>query len=100
MECTGSSQKGKSTTWEEKEAKREGIYVYVWLIHVEVWQQTTQFCKAIILQLKINFKSKENAIGGQEAAGYFGRSREDLDSPLWSFYLFSGKISFGTSLVV
>ena len=26
--------------------------------------------------------------------------REDLDSPLWSFYLFSGKISFGISLVV
>jgi len=24
-----------------------------WLIHVEVWQKTTKFCKAIILQLKI-----------------------------------------------
>jgi len=32
--------------------KREGIYVYLWLIHVEVWQKTTKFCKAIILQLK------------------------------------------------
>ena len=30
--------------------KREGIYVYLWLIHVEVWQKTTKFCKAIILQ--------------------------------------------------
>ena len=30
--------------------KREGIYVYLWLIHVEVWQKTTQLCKAIILQ--------------------------------------------------
>ena len=30
--------------------KREGIYVYLWLIHVEVSQKTTQFCKAIILQ--------------------------------------------------
>ena len=29
---------------------REGIYVYLWLIHVEVWQKTTKFCKAIILQ--------------------------------------------------
>ena len=27
-----------------------GIYVYLWLIHVEVWQKTTKFCKAIILQ--------------------------------------------------
>ena len=34
--------------------KREGIYVYLWLIHVGVWQETTKFCKAIILQLQIN----------------------------------------------
>ena len=33
--------------------KREGIYVYLWLIHVEVWQKTAKSCKAIILQLKI-----------------------------------------------
>ena len=30
--------------------KRDGIYVYPWLIHVEVWQKATKFCKAIILQ--------------------------------------------------
>ena len=29
--------------------KREGIYVYLWLIHVDVWQKPTQFRKAIIL---------------------------------------------------
>ena len=39
--------------------KREGTYVYLWLIHVDVWQKPTQYCKAIILQLKIIFK-KEN----------------------------------------
>ena len=33
-----------------KRFKREGIYVNLWLIHVEVWQKTTKFCKAIILQ--------------------------------------------------
>ena len=32
--------------------KKGGIYVYLWLTHVEVWQKTTKFCKAIILQLK------------------------------------------------
>ena len=32
--------------------KREGIYVYLWLIQVEVWQKTIKFCKAITLQLK------------------------------------------------
>ena len=34
-----------------------GKYVYLWLIHVEVWQKTTKFCKAISLQLK----NKRNA---------------------------------------
>ena len=32
--------------------KREGMYVYLWLILIEVCQKTTKFCKAIILQLK------------------------------------------------
>ena len=36
--------------------KKEGIYVYLWLIHVEVLQKTTKFCKAIILQK--NFKNR------------------------------------------
>ena len=30
--------------------KRERMYVYLWLIHVEVWQKTAKFCKVIILQ--------------------------------------------------
>ena len=32
--------------------KKEGTYVHVWLIHVDVSQKTTKFCKAIILQLE------------------------------------------------
>ena len=32
--------------------KKEGIYAYLWLIHVDVWQKPTKFCNAIILQLK------------------------------------------------
>jgi len=32
----------------------EGTCVYLWLIHVDVWQKPTQQCKAIILQIKIN----------------------------------------------
>ena len=35
---------------------REGTYVYLWLIHIVVWKKPIQHCKAIILQLKINFK--------------------------------------------
>ena len=37
--------------------KREGLYVYLWLIHVVIQQKPTQHCKAIILQLKINLKN-------------------------------------------
>jgi len=34
--------------------RRERTHVYLWLIHVEIWQKTTKFCKAMILQLKEN----------------------------------------------
>ena len=37
---------------------REGTSIYMRLIHVDVWQNPTQHRKAIILQLKINFKKK------------------------------------------
>ena len=32
--------------------KREQTYVHLWLIHVDIGQKPTQYCKAIILQLK------------------------------------------------
>ena len=34
--------------------RSEGTCVYLWLIHVDVWRKPTQYCKAIILQFKIN----------------------------------------------
>ena len=40
----------------ERNFKREGAYVYLWLIHAEVRQKTAKFCKAIILQLKNKLK--------------------------------------------
>ena len=39
-----------------REVQMEGIYIYLWLTHVKVWQKTTEFCKAINLQLKNEFK--------------------------------------------
>ena len=41
--------------------KREGTYVYLRLIHVDVWQKPTQYCKAITLQVKVNtsFKNRD-----------------------------------------
>ena len=35
-----------------RKLRRESICVYLWLIHIVVWQKLTQHCKAIILQLK------------------------------------------------
>ena len=37
-----------------REVQGRETYVYLWLIHVDVWQKPTQYCKAIILELKIN----------------------------------------------
>ena len=34
--------------------EREGTWVYLWLVPVDVWRKKTQYCKAIILQLKIS----------------------------------------------
>ena len=33
------------------------MYVHLWLIHVDVWQKPTTFCKAIILQFKNKLKT-------------------------------------------
>ena len=52
---------GCVTTWRDGmewevggRLEREGTHVYLWLIHADVWQKPTRYCKAIILQLKIN----------------------------------------------
>ena len=42
--------------------KREGSYVYVWLIRIVLWQKTTQFCKTFILLLNINLKSNQKRL--------------------------------------
>ena len=45
--------------WEEvrhgRGFRREGTYVYRWLIRVDVWQKPAQHCKANILQQKTFF---------------------------------------------
>ena len=35
-----------------REVQEGGTYVYLGLIHIDVWQKPTQHCKAIILQFK------------------------------------------------
>jgi len=62
----GNSNRGSVSTWRGGMGrelggrfKTEGTYVYLCLIHVDVWQRTTKFYKAIILRLKINKKFKK-----------------------------------------
>ena len=47
-------------TYLGKESKKEWIYVDVLLIHFAVHQKITQHYKSTILQLKINFKRRED----------------------------------------
>ena len=42
--------------------RREETYVYLWLIHVDIWQKPSQYCKVIILQLKIKLKKKRRTL--------------------------------------
>ena len=53
------------------------MYVYLWLIHVDVWQKPTQYCKAIILQLKMNtfFKKESNAGDAKDVGSIPGSGR-------------------------
>ena len=39
--------------------ERERTYVYLWLIHVDVWQRPKQYCRALVLQLKKNKMQKK-----------------------------------------
>ena len=38
--------------WRGRWEIQERTYLYLELIHVDVWQKPTQYCKAVILQLK------------------------------------------------
>ena len=36
--------------------RKEGSYVYLWLIQADVWKKPSQYCKVIILGLKIKIR--------------------------------------------
>ena len=37
-----------------RELQEGGTYTRLWLIHGDVWRKPTQYCQAIILELKTN----------------------------------------------
>ena len=51
--------------------KREGTYVYLWLIHVGAWQKPTQYCTAIILQLKMDILKKKKKTPRSDRVGAY-----------------------------
>ena len=55
----GTQSRCSVTTWRDGVGwefgggfRREGTQVYLWPIHVAIWQKPSQYCKIIILQLK------------------------------------------------
>ena len=50
--------RGEGEEGDGREVKEGGDTCYLWLIHTDVQQKTTKFCKAITLQLK---KQKNSA---------------------------------------
>ena len=71
---------GMSQTREIKRYKTwQGTYVYLRLIHVDIWQKPTKFCKAIILQLKTKKILKTTSITLQAYQNVVPkRERKDL----------------------
>ena len=68
--------------------KREGIYVYLWLIHIVVWQKPIQHCKAIIHQIKKQLASTFLIIVFVSTILHFRSERRDLHpnlTPLGEF---------------
>ena len=53
-QCSVTTKRGEMGREMGGEFRRKGTCVYLWLIHVDVWQKPTQYCKAIILQFKTN----------------------------------------------
>ena len=54
---------GSGTTQRDRVGREVGggfrmgeTHAYLWLIHDDVWQKPSQYCTAIILQLKLFFK--------------------------------------------
>ena len=58
MSSSMMTQRGGVRGWEGGSERREGIYVYIQLIHVDVQQELRKHFEAIILQLKIEKKIK------------------------------------------
>ena len=72
---------------EVRQVEREGTYVYLCLIHVDRWQKATQYCKVIILQLKLKKKRSGHVLWQRRYSNlwliFMGKQREKI-SAVWT----------------
>ena len=61
------------------------MYTYSWFTLFEVWQKSTQHCKAIILQLKIKEKEKQLVIQCKGHFTQFNKHRLELNMSVLQF---------------
>ena len=61
-QCSVTTQRGRMGSGVRERFKREGTYVYLWLIYISGPQKPTQHCKGIIFQLKINLKNNNSCL--------------------------------------
>ena len=64
--------------------KREGAYVYLCLIRVDVWQKPTQYCKVITFQLKINFLMEKKQVGLAEGLDVRWQVKRETKAGSWT----------------
>ena len=63
--------------------KREGTYVHLWLTYVDVWWKPTQYCSAIILQLKINYTKNTSIENVPTSTKYsIGRNSQNVQQQM------------------
>ena len=66
-----------------REVQEGGAIVYIWLIHGDIWQKPIQYCKAIVLQLKVNklMTPQKNLMA------FLFTSNKRKNIPKWEMYL-------------
>ena len=70
----------------------KGIYVYLWLTHVDTWQKLTQHCKETLLQLKIDKLKKK--VFNQVGNNFVMTCCLTLSLPSWSYLTFLCELPF------
>ena len=78
--------------WEMGEGfRKEGTYVYLWLIHVDVWQKPTQCCKAILLQSKIKKEREKNVNSKKKNGSHTTHPKVQKTLQIWNKSIYKMK---------